>query len=300
MRTCAKLAEPAFSSVLAFKVGMTHVGVTDASEAPSHGQEVMRAVTAVVFPKMFVYGIRFYKRDYLYEQPSVNVYDKALAQKVGIKNPKNVSLEEAKKDLASCTDVTGLAFADPSDLKMGIKHLVRFEVPVGGDTLEKKLAFLEKFMGKEIKAADVFTAGEFIDVLGISKGKGWCGVIKRFGVARQYHKSTGRIRHVGCLGAWHPPKVLFSVPMAGHKGYNYRTELNKQIVKIGTLQDASSVNVAGGYLHFGNITGDFVFLDGSIPGPAKRLLRVRKAVRATRKPIAPKLTYLSTASVQGA
>jgi large subunit ribosomal protein L3 len=300
MRTCANIAEPSFSSLLAFKAGMTHVGVTDVSEAPSKGQEVTRAATLIVFPRIFIYGIRLYKRDYLYKQPNSVVYDKGLAQKVGIKNTSKTSLEEAKKNVKECDDVAALAFADPSNLKIGIKHPIRFELPVGGSDPESKFAFLEKWLGKEVKPTDLLAAGEFIDVLGISKGKGWAGVIKRFGVARQYHKSTNKIRHVGCLGAWHPPKVLFSVPMAGHMGYNYRTELNKKVLKMGTPQEAGAVMTQGGYIHFGNINGDYVLLDGSVPGPAKRLLRVRKAVRATKKPTELKLTYISTSSKQGA
>lgn len=300
MRTCANLAEPSFSSLLAFKAGMTHVCLTDASESPSKGQEIARAATLIVFPKIFVYGIRLYKKDYLYKQPSGVVYDKNLAQKVGIKATANTDLAEAKKKIKECTDVAALAYADPSTLKIGIKHPIRFELPIGGADPESKFAFLEKWLGKEIKPSDMLGAGEFIDVLGISKGKGWCGVIKRFGVARQYHKSTNKIRHVGCLGAWHPPKVLFSVPMAGHMGYNYRTELNKKVLKLGTVQDAAAMTSQGGFIHFGNVNGDYVLLDGSVPGPAKRLLRVRKAVRSTKKPTELKLIYVSTASKQGA
>jgi large subunit ribosomal protein L3 len=300
MRTCANLAEPSFSSLLAFKAGMTHVCITDTSEAPSKGQEIARAATLIVFPKIFIYGIRLYRKNYLYKQPSSAVYDKNLAQKVGIKNTELTSLEAAKKGLKDCDDVAALAFADPSGLKIGIKHPIRFELPVGGSDAESKFAFLEKWLGKEVKPGDLVGVGEFIDVLGISKGKGWAGVIKRFGVARQYHKSTNKIRHVGCLGAWHPPKVLFSVPMAGHMGYNYRTELNKKVLKMGSPQEAVSLTSSGGLLHFGNINGDFALLDGSVPGPAKRLLRVRKAVRATAKPTEVKLTYISAASKQGA
>ncbi len=83
-------------------------------------------------------------------------------------------------------------------------------------------------------------------------------------------------------------------------GYNYRTELNKKVLKMGSAQEAGAVTSKGGLIHFGNVNGDFVLLDGSVPGPAKRLLRVRKAVRATKKPTELKLIYVSTTSKQGA
>ena len=300
VRTWQDPAEPTFYSFIAFKAGMTHVYLTDESESPSKGQEVMRSATAIVFPKIFIYGIRLHDKKYIYKEPAGAVYDSAMAQKVGIKSTKNTNLESAKKRLADCVDVTALAFADPSDLGIGIKKLIRFEMHVGGKTLDEKFSFIEKHLGKEVKPGDVMSTGEYLDVVGITKGKGWAGVIKRFGVAKQWRKATNKVRHVGVLGAWHPPKVLFSVPQAGHMGYNYRTELNKKILKMGSAQDAQSVNSKGGFLKFGDISSDYVLLDGSIPGPARRMLRIRKAIRANAKPAVAKITYISTSSKQGA
>jgi large subunit ribosomal protein L3 len=279
---------------------MTHVTVIDDSLSPSKGQEIFRPVTILVFPKVFVYGARFYKKDYIYEQAVGSVYDKALATKLGMKAAKSTNFEEAKKKASEYTDVTALAFADPSELGIGIKKQMRFEFPVGGSTIEEKFAFIEKIFGKEIKPSEVMAPGEFIDVVTVSKGKGWEGPIHRFGVARQFHKSTGKIRHVGTLGAWHPPKVLFSVPQAGHLGFNYRTELNKRIMKMGTAQDGASVTSKGGILAFGTVRSDYMLIDGSLPGGAKRFVRIRKAIRSKGKVSVPKIVYISTESKQGA
>ena len=159
VRTWPDLAEPAFSSFIAFKAGMTHVFITDESESPSKGQEVMRSATAIVFPKVFIYGIRLHDKKYLYKEPAGVLFDSALAQKVGIKSTKNTDLESAKKRLAECVDVTALAFADPSDLGIGIKKLIRFEMHVGGKSIEDKFAFIEKHLGKEVKSGDVMSLG---------------------------------------------------------------------------------------------------------------------------------------------
>jgi large subunit ribosomal protein L3 len=226
--------------------------------------------------------------------------DKSMAQKLGMKSPKNTSLEDAKKRTNEYVDVTALAFADPKELEVGIKKQIRFEMPVGGKNVEEKFSFLEKNIGKEVKASELFAPGDFIDVMSISKGKGWQGPVKRFGVAKQRRKATGKVRHVGTLGPWHPPKVLFSVPQEGHMGFNYRTELNKRVMKLGSVQDAESVTPKGGFLNFGKIRGDYLLIDGSIPGPAKRLVRLRKSVRPKKKALAPRLTYISTSSKQGA
>lgn len=142
--------------------------------------------------------------------------------------------------------------------------------------------------------------GDFIDVTAITKGKGWAGVIKRYGVARQYRKATGKVRHVGTLGPWHPPKVQFGVPQAGHMGYNYRTEANKLVLKLGTQNDVNAINLKGGFLNYGIVKNDYAIIEGSIPGPSKRLMRIRKSIRAWRQVKEPKITYLSLESKQGA
>ena len=183
---------------------------------------------------------------------------------------------------------------------IGIKKTIRFEFPVGGKDIAAKIAFVEKLMGKEIKPSEVLASGDYVDVTGVSKGKGWEGPIHRFGAARQYHKATNKIRHISPLGAFSPGKVLFSVPQAGHMGFNYRTELNKRVLKLGTQQDAASVTPNGGFLDFGTLKNDYLLLDGSVVGPAKRLLRIRKALRPKSKVVAPKITYISLESKQGA
>ncbi len=300
MRNWPATAEPGVLTLVAFKAGMTHVGIIDDSNSPSKGQEVSRAATVLVIPKMFVYGARFYKKNYLYSQAATDVFDTAAAQKLGMKNAKHSSMEETKKKASEYSDVVALAYADPESLKMGIKKTLRFEIPVGGKDISGKIAFIEKVMGKELKLAELLNSGDMIDVTSVSKGKGWEGPVHRFHVAKLYHKSTGKTRHVGSLGAWHPAKVLFSVPQAGHLGFNYRTEINKRVLKVGTVQDANTVTPAGGFLRFGMINNDYLLVDGSIPGASKRLVRIRRALRPKGKSAVPKITYVSLESKQGA
>ncbi|MGC8776885.1 MAG: 50S ribosomal protein L3 [Candidatus Micrarchaeia archaeon] len=302
VRSWPKVAEPLLLGLVAYKVGMTHVGMIDDTESPSKGSEVVRAATILEIPKIYLYGMRFYKKEG-YKEPALEIYSKELASKVGIKNAKNTpeKLADIKKNLSNYVDVTALMFADPSTLGFGKKKISRFEVPVGGDSIEKKIELLEKYLGKEVKAKEILKNGEFVDVTSITKGKGWAGVIKRFGVARQMRKATGKVRHVGTLGPWHPPKVLYTVPHAGHMGYNYRTELNKRILKIGSAEEAKNINVKGGFLNYGIVKNDFIIVDGSLPGPAKRLVRIRKALRSkVKEPQEVKLTFISTSSKQGA
>jgi large subunit ribosomal protein L3 len=172
---------------------------------------------------------------------------------------------------------------------------MRFEVRLGGKTVQERFDFISGRLGKEVKASEIFKPGEYVDLTSITKGKGWQGPIKRFGVKRNQHKSTNKIRHGGPLGAFSPGKVYFTVPRAGQMGFNYRTEHNKRILKVGTVTDSSSINPKAGFKNYGNVTNDFLVVDGSIGGSAKRLVRVRKSIRNMNAPgiKEPKITYIS-------
>lgn len=299
VRTWPQVAEPGFLGSIAFKAGMTHISMVDDSGSPAKGTEISRAVTVLEMPRVYIYGIRFYKKKYLYNEPASEAYDPALAKKVGINQPKH-TVAELKGKLEEFNNVTALAMVDPSNLGFGNKRVRRLEVHVGGKDVKEKEDFVEKWLGKEVKATDVIGVGDYIDTISISKGKGWAGVIKRFRVSRNVRKATGKIRHVGVLGPWHPAKVMFTVPHSGHMGYNYRLEMNKRVLKIGTEKDADSINVKGGFINYGVVKNDFVVIDGSIPGPSKRLVRFRKALRATHAKKVPQINYISLASKQGA
>ncbi len=82
-------------------------------------------------------------------------------------------------------------------------------------------------------------------------------------------------------------------------GYHQRTEYNKRILKMGI--DGSEISPKGGFLRYGPVKGTYVVLNGSLPGSAKRLIRLRYPARSPKKvPEAPpKITYISLESPQG-
>jgi len=301
IRHWPETAEAAILGIVGFKAGMTHVMLIDDSESSAKGSEIAEPATVIEVPRVYVYGARVYGEDPLikYKKVEKEFYDKQLAQNVGIKNTKNTNINEAKKEIANITDVRLLAYVNPEGVGFGIKKPMRFEIAIGGKK-EDKMALAEKFLGKELKVEDVFKPGEYVDVTSISRGKGWEGPVARFGVAEQRRKATGKVRHVGTLGPWHPPKVLYTVPMAGGKGHNYRTELNKRILKIGKQSEVDSINVKGGFPNYGVVRHDFIVLHGSIPGFPGMLVRIRKAIRAKKQVKEPKITLISLDSKIGA
>lgn len=116
--------------------------------------------------------------------------------------------------------------------------------------------------------------------------------MKRWGVRHLQKKSHRGYRKVGCIGAWHPARVAWTVARAGQDGYFHRTELNKKIYRIGkaersgvknsatTQSDLTEKNITpmGGFPHYGIVRDDFLILKGCIVGPKKRFVLLRKSM----------------------
>jgi large subunit ribosomal protein L3 len=117
-------------------------------------------------------------------------------------------------------------------------------------------------VGNEIKA-DIFSAGDMIDVTGISKGKGFSGVIKRWHSARgpETHGSKFH-RAVGSMGASSDPSRTWkNKHMPGHMGNKKCTMINLTVAKV-----------------YGD--RNLILVRGAVPGPKKGLVVIRNAVKA--------------------
>lgn len=144
-------------------------------------------------------------------------------------------------------------------------HFAKAGVSVKRFLKEFRLEDAESYeVGQEIKA-DIFQAGDKIDVTARSKGKGFQGAIKRHGQSRgpmthgsKYH------RHAGSNGAASDPsKVFKGKKMAGHMGAQRVTVQNLEVVRV----DAEK---------------NLILVKGAVPGPKKSLVMVRDAVKVAR------------------
>merc|ERR1711883_33580 len=110
---------------------------------------------------------------------------------------------------------------------------------------------------------------EMIDIIGVTKGKGFKGVTSRWHTKKLPRKTHKGLRKVACIGAWHPSRIQFTVPRAGQNGYHHRTEINKKIYRMGknakedpngamTTADLTEKGITpmGGFAHFGEVTQD--------------------------------------------
>ncbi|MGI0085350.1 MAG: 50S ribosomal protein L3, partial [Nitrososphaerales archaeon] len=161
-----------------------------------------------------------------------------------------------------------------------------FEVAVKGGDITKQFAFLKDLLGKEVKIDQVFQKGVEVDVAAITKGKGIEGPITRWGVKKKQHKSRKSVRALGTLGPISPATIMYTVPRAGQMGFHQRLARNSRVLAIGNAQQ-NPITPSGGFLHFGEVRGDYMIIRGSIPGPVKRLVDLRLPIYPRRQKIQP-------------
>ena len=174
------------------------------------------------------------------------------------------------------------------------------EMGLDGGTFDDQLTWAEERLGEEYSFADAFEEGCLTDIVAVTKGYGWQGVIKRFGGKLQSHKNSKKRRQHGNMGAFGDGYVRKTIRQGGQTGYHQRTEYNKRVLRVANPED-HSITPSGGFLHYGEIKSDYILVKGSVPGPAKRLIRFRDATRGSDRTLHDyEITYVSTASKQGA
>lgn len=329
---------------MGYKAGMTHI-VRDADRPGSkiHKKEVVEPVTVLECPPMFVVGMvgyvetprglrtlttvwaqhlsteckrRFYKNWYRAKKKAFTKYAKKAAENNGAFIQQE--LERIKKH---CQVVRVLAHTQISKCRLRQKKAHIMEIQVNGGSMSDKVDFGFKLFEKRIPVDTVFDENEMIDVIAVTKGHGYTGVTARWGVRKLPRKTHKGLRKVACIGAWHPPRVKWSVGRAGQSGYFHRTEINKKIYRIGksvkgeegqagedrtatTEFDltAKGITPMGGFPHYGEINEDWVMLKGCVPGVKKRVITLRKSLLPQLSHVAKEkiaLKFIDTSSKFG-
>lgn len=235
-----------------YKAGMTQI-VMDGIVIPA---------TIIETPRMKVEGIRIYAPTEDGKMAVTDVLDEESLANVTIDD--GVDLCVIMTTLPNT--VSGIPKKEPEVMELGI----------GGKNASDKFDYATSIFKKSIHVSDVLTEGDKVDVTAVTKGKGIQGPVKRWGISIQDRKAqrSGKGRHVGVLGPWHPAKTSWRAPQAGQTGYHQRTERNKQILKISS--EGEEITPPGGFTKYGAVRNEYVALKGSTPGPAKRLTVLRK------------------------
>ncbi|KAJ3099347.1 60S ribosomal protein L3 [Phlyctochytrium planicorne] len=300
------------TAFVGYKAGMTHI-VRDLERPGSkmHKKEVVEAVTVIETPPLVVVGVvgyvqtprglrslttvwaehlgdevkrRFYKNWYRSKKKAFTKYAKKYTTENG--KPIDQQLERIKK---YCQVVRVIVHTQISLVKIGQKKSHVIEIQLNGGSVADKVNWAKEHFEKTVPVASVFEQNEMIDVLGVTKGHGFTGVVARWGVKKLPRKTHKGLRKVACIGAWHPSRVMYSVPRAGQMGYHHRTEVNKKIYRVGSKDNkdsgatdfdltAKTITPLGGFPHFGIVNEDWIMVKGCTVGVKKRVLTLRKSL----------------------
>ncbi|CAO3658019.1 unnamed protein product [Umbelopsis vinacea] len=299
------------TAFMGYKAGMTHV-VRDLDRPGSkmNKKEIVEAVSIVETPPMVIVGVvgyvetprglrtlttvwaehlsdevrrRFYKNWYRSKKKAFTKYAKKYAE-----GSKEVTreLERIKK---YCSVVRVIAHTQVRKAKVGQKKAHVMEIQVNGGNIAQKVDWAREHFEKEVDVTSLFEQDEMVDVIAVTKGKGFEGVTARWGTKKLPRKTHRGLRKVACIGAWHPSRVMYSVARAGQDGYHHRTEINKKIYRVGKAGDKKSgateyditekdITPMGGFPHYGIVNEDFLMIKGGIAGAKKRVITIRKSL----------------------
>lgn len=277
----------------AYKAGMTHVIAVDAIKgSPSFNQPISVPVSVLDAPPLFVLGARSYSISGRNPTSSFDVYAQSIPKELRITRKSKHKVDEL--DAKKVSDIRLIVVTQPTKSGLGKKTPEIFETDLSG-TLEEKIKYAKEKLGKELAVNEVFSEGQFVDVTAITKGKGFQGVVKRFGIRVRWRKDEQGHRQIGVHGTERVGRILYTVPMAGQLGFQRRTEHNKQIFKMGS----DGFSPKGGFVNYGTVPKTFIFLKGSIPAPKKRLVMLRAPLRTLSKGYPVTIQEVSVASQQG-
>jgi large subunit ribosomal protein L3e len=318
---------------------MTHI-VRDLDKPGSkmNKKEIVEAVTILECPPMVVVGVvgyvetpkglraltsvwashlheeckrRFYKNWYRSKKKAFTKYAKKYTDNKALIDRHLANIKKY------ATVVRAIAHTQVRKAKVGQKKAHIMEVQINGGTTQQKVDFAVGLFEKQVSVDAVFNTNDMIDVIGVTKGKGFEGVTTRWGTRKLPRKTHKGLRKVACIGAWHPSRVMWTVPRAGQNGYHHRTEANKKIYKMakGSNTEAGKGNATtefdltskvitpmGGFPHYGQVNEDYVMLKGAVMGPKKRVITLRKSLRPGTSRTAleqVKLKFIDTSSKFG-
>jgi len=313
---------PHLTAFVGYKAGMTHI-VRDLDKLGSkmHKREVLEAVTIIETPPVIAIGLvgyvetprgiralrtvwaqhlseevqrRFYKRWYRSKKKAFTKYAKKYVE----------NKAQIEEDIAGirkyCQIIRLIVQTQTRKVKLQKRAHIA-EIQINGGTTEQKVKFAVDLLERPIAIDGVFAQDEMIDTIGVNRGRGFKGVVSRWGVKKLPRKTHKGLRKVACIGAWHPARVSWAVPRAGQKGFHHRTETNKKIYRLGkgvrteggkevhnngsTEFDLTqkSITPMGGFVRYGEVKEDFVMVKGSVQGPARRIITLRKSLHIPTK-----------------
>ena len=273
-------SEKNLKGFICYKAGMASAYIKDETlDSMTKGKKISVPATILECPPIKIFSVRFYKDKKVVKEILTEKPDKELKRKVRLSKGKIGKIEDIKPENENgFDDIRILCYSQIK--KTGIKKTPDLgEIGLSG-TFKEKLNFVRENLGKEISILNIFEKGDLVDLRGLTKGKGFQGPVKRFGIKLKHHKSEKGRRKPGSLGPWHPARVTFRVAMAGQLGMFTRITYNNKIIDMGKSENK---NWLQNIKNFGNLKTDYLIVNSSVQGPAKRQLLITAPLRKTKK-----------------
>merc|ERR1711870_127710 len=191
------------TSFLGFKAGMTHI-VREVDRPGSKGG--VRDLKTVWAEHINVEcKRRFYKN---WSKSKKKAFTKAC-----LKWKDEVGKKEIEKDLNQikkyCQVVRVLCHTQQQLLRRRQKKAHIMEIQLNGGSIADKGNFAREHFEKKVPIKSVFSKDEMIDIIGVTKGKGFKGVTSRWHTKKLPRKTHKGLRKVACIGAWHPSRIQY-------------------------------------------------------------------------------------------
>jgi len=313
--------QPHLTAFMGYKAGCTHI-LREVNKPGSklHKKEAVEMVTILETPPLMVVGLvgyvetprglrslttvwahhltetvkrRFYKNWYRAKKKAFSRYEAHWTQ-----NGDADVKQQLQRMSKYCSVIRVLAHTQIKKVQLRQKKAHLMEIQVNGGTVDQKVKWGYELFERQVPVDTVFSQNDYVDLIGVTKGKGFQGVISRWGCAMLQRKTHRGYRKVACIGAWHPARVRWTISRAGQAGYHHRTEINKKVYRIGkpakdektgklewnaaTASDLTEKNITplGGFPHYGQVNDYFVMIKGCVVGPKKRIITMRKSLVA--------------------
>ncbi|HII04413.1 MAG TPA: 50S ribosomal protein L3, partial [Nitrosopumilus sp.] len=184
--------EPKILAHCGFKAGCVQiVSIDDREKVPNAGKQLVSLGTVLVTPPVLILGIRGYAKDYDGMRAEFDVYaediPKYISKEMTFKN-KEGALENAEKKIKHIKEIFAVVAVSPRAAGLEMKKPYIFEAMVSGGDIQKQFTHVKELLGKEIKIDQIFETGATVDVAAITKGHGWQGTMRRWGVKKKQHK----------------------------------------------------------------------------------------------------------------
>lgn len=288
-----------------YKAGMTHAVMTiNHPNSPFKGQETVIPITVLDTPPIRPFSIRGYKTTPYGLKLMTEVLADNLSDDLrrAMPLPKEYDHEpkmaEFESMIDSLAEIRMLIHTQPRLAGIPSKKPHIMEYPIGAPDVKAAFEYGKSILGGNLRVADVLSEGVLVDAIAVTKGHGFQGPVRRWGIRILQHKSRKTKRGVGCIGPWTPTNIRYTVPRPGQTGYHTRTEFNKEVLRLG--ERGEEITPAGGFVNYGVIRGDYVMIWGTVPGPVKRPIRLRYAIRPKKshRGEVTQVSYVSTTSKQ--